>query len=78
MSFIWGAKPARVSLDTLNLPIRAGGLALPNLQCYYLAAQLTHVHWWGFPKMDIASVATQAAQVHSYEALINILYRNGP
>lgn len=74
-SFLWGA---RVSLDTFFLPIWAGGLALLNLQCYYLASQLTHVHWWGFPKLDIALVATQVAQVHSYEALINVLYRNGP
>lgn len=51
---------------------------MPDLQFNYLAAQLTYVHWWGFPKMDIASVATQTAQIHSYEALINILYRNGP
>lgn len=34
LSFLWGAKPARVSLDTLYLPIRAGGLALPDLLYY--------------------------------------------
>lgn len=38
---LWGSKPPRISLDTLHLPIQAGGLALPNLQCYYLASQLT-------------------------------------
>ena len=36
------------------------------------------MHWWGFPNLCIASVATQAALVHLFEGLINVLYRNGP
>lgn len=37
--FLWGSRPTSISLDTLYLPIQAGELALPNLQCYYLTSQ---------------------------------------
>lgn len=76
--FPWGSRLPGISLEMLYLPILAGGLALPSLQCYYLASQLTNIHWWFFPDLDFASVATEAALVQFYEALINVLYRNGP
>lgn len=75
-SFLWGTKPPRVSLDTLFLLVQASGLALPILQCYYLAAQLTHIHWCFFPQMDSALVEPQAALMNSLKALINVMYRN--
>lgn len=38
--FIWNDKKARLQLRLLYLPYERGGLRLPNLKCYYWAAQL--------------------------------------
>lgn len=53
-SFLWD------SLDTLKLPTQGGGLALPDLQSYFLAAQLTHIHARFFPNVPNAAVTTQS------------------
>uniref|UniRef100_A0A803JYP6 Reverse transcriptase domain-containing protein n=1 Tax=Xenopus tropicalis TaxID=8364 RepID=A0A803JYP6_XENTR len=41
--FIWGTSRARLRLSTLMRPRDKGGLALPDIHMYYLAAQLTHI-----------------------------------
>uniref|UniRef100_A0A803J592 Reverse transcriptase domain-containing protein n=1 Tax=Xenopus tropicalis TaxID=8364 RepID=A0A803J592_XENTR len=41
--FIWGTSRARLRLSTLMRPRDKGGLALPDMYMYYLAAQLTHI-----------------------------------
>lgn len=38
--FIWGGKKPRIKYTTLQVPKDQGGLALPNLQEYYYAAQI--------------------------------------
>ena len=43
---IWCGGRSRVSLETLKNPIAKGGLSLPDLECYYLAAQLQWVAKW--------------------------------
>lgn len=65
----------RMSLATLQLPSNRGGLALPNLRMYYLAAQLIYVHWSMFPQLNNAAAATEAAIVLLYETLSSFLYR---
>lgn len=57
--------------------MHGGRLALPNLQSYYLASQLIHIHGWFFPEIML-QWKSQATLMHLYEALINLLYRNGP
>lgn len=39
--FIWNNKKARLRLQLLYLPYERGGLQVPNLRWYYMAAQLT-------------------------------------
>ena len=40
---IWKGGQSRIKLQTLQLPIREGGMAVPHPQCYFLAAQLQHI-----------------------------------
>lgn len=40
---IWKGGQARISLQTLQLSTREGGLAVPHPQSYFLAAQLQHL-----------------------------------
>lgn len=42
-SFIWESKSPRISQQVLQLPYNDGGLNLPNLNIYFLAAQLTQI-----------------------------------
>lgn len=49
ISFIWNNKAARISIKVLYLPYNKGGLNLPNLKLYYLAAQLGQIHLWFLP-----------------------------
>ena len=44
--FIWGGKRPRIKYKTLQLPKEKGGLALPNLQEYYYAAQIRPLVCW--------------------------------
>ncbi|OCT94504.1 hypothetical protein XELAEV_18012177mg [Xenopus laevis] len=41
--FIWGKSRHRLGLSTLMRPMGEGGLSLPNMYNYFLAAQLTHL-----------------------------------
>uniref|UniRef100_A0A803JA29 Reverse transcriptase domain-containing protein n=1 Tax=Xenopus tropicalis TaxID=8364 RepID=A0A803JA29_XENTR len=42
-AFIWAKKPPRIRVNILQRSKRDGGLGLPNLWKYYIAAQLTHI-----------------------------------
>lgn len=74
-SFLWGNKAARVSLELLQLPVRRGVLAVPDLRLYYLAAQLVQVHWRMFPQLNNAAIAVEAVVATSYETLLNFSFR---
>ena len=39
-AFIWGSGRRRVALRTLQRPTADGGIAVPDFEAYYLAAQL--------------------------------------
>ena len=44
--FIWNDRKARLRLKLLYLPYERGGLQLPNLRWYYMAAQLTSASYY--------------------------------
>lgn len=44
--FIWNGKAPRVKYKTLQLPKHGGGMGLPNLKDYYLAAQIRPLMLW--------------------------------
>lgn len=44
--FVWNNKKARLRLRLLYLPYERGGLQLPNLRWYYIAAQLTSASYY--------------------------------
>lgn len=44
--FIWNGRKARLRLKLLYLPYERGGLQLPNLKWYYMAAQLTSASYY--------------------------------
>uniref|UniRef100_A0A672H408 Reverse transcriptase domain-containing protein n=1 Tax=Salarias fasciatus TaxID=181472 RepID=A0A672H408_SALFA len=44
--FIWSSKAPRVRYKTLQLPKASGGMGLPNLKDYYLAAQVKPLLLW--------------------------------
>lgn len=78
MTFLWGSKAARVSLEIVQLLVQRGGLAIPDLRLYYLASQLVFTHWRMFPQINNATVAVEAAAVTSYETLLNFYFREVP
>uniref|UniRef100_A0A803JDF7 Reverse transcriptase domain-containing protein n=1 Tax=Xenopus tropicalis TaxID=8364 RepID=A0A803JDF7_XENTR len=45
-AFIWGNKSPTLSRSTLNAPQEQLGLASPNYELYYLAAQCAHIANW--------------------------------
>uniref|UniRef100_A0A8C5GQ70 Reverse transcriptase domain-containing protein n=1 Tax=Gouania willdenowi TaxID=441366 RepID=A0A8C5GQ70_GOUWI len=47
--FIWARKKPRVKFTTLHLNKDRGGLSLPNLKEYYLAAQMRYIVCWCSP-----------------------------
>ena len=50
--FIWNGKKSRIKFTTLQLPKTKGGMALPNLREYFLAAQLRPVAYWCRPEYE--------------------------
>jgi len=44
--FVWGGKRPRICYATLQLLKDRGGMALPNLKEYFLAAQLRQLIYW--------------------------------
>ena len=47
--FIWAGKKPRIRYETLQLPKDKGGMGLPRLKEYYLAAQLRYLLCWCKP-----------------------------
>ncbi|XP_073497707.1 exosome complex component RRP46 isoform X1 [Phyllobates terribilis] len=47
-ALVWGKKQARIRLEILQRPKDEGGLALPNPEMYFLAAQSQHFRGWSF------------------------------
>uniref|UniRef100_A0A8P4GNT1 Reverse transcriptase zinc-binding domain-containing protein n=1 Tax=Dicentrarchus labrax TaxID=13489 RepID=A0A8P4GNT1_DICLA len=45
-TFLWASKPVRMRKKILQLPKRAGGLALPNFLHYYWAANIQKMLFW--------------------------------
>lgn len=45
-AFIWAGLTPRVAKAILQLPLSAGGLALPCCKQYYWAAVMVTVRWW--------------------------------
>ena len=45
-TFIWDDKKPRVKMKNLTMAKEKGGLALPNLKHYYMAAQMKHICIW--------------------------------
>lgn len=44
--FLWASKPVRIQKKILQLPKRAGGLALPNFLHYYWAGNIHKLLYW--------------------------------
>lgn len=53
------------------------GLQIPNLYIYYVAVQLSYAAWWLRADSNNAALVLEAALVGSYEALTNLVYREG-
>lgn len=54
-----------------------GGMALPDLRSYFMASQLSFLHWRLFPLTPNATSLLEAAVAISQETLQNMLYRKG-
>lgn len=50
--FIWEGKKPRIRYNTLQLPREEGGMALPCLRDFYVAAQLTPLILWCNPEYE--------------------------
>lgn len=74
-AFLWRGSSPRIAKSTLQLPVRCGGLALPNLLVYYWAAVLVTVRWWFEQSRANAAVCLEAAMVGSLKELGNLVYR---
>lgn len=75
--FLWKNQTPRLNRDTLKAPYEHGGLALPNMYIYYIAVQLSYASWWLRADANNPAVVLEAALVGSYEALANLVYREG-
>lgn len=75
--FIWAGLTPRVAKTALQLPLSAGGLALPCFKQYYWAAVLVTVSWWFTQSRNNTSVSVnlEAAILESYSALSNLVFR---
>lgn len=75
--FLWSNQALRLSRDTQKAPFDRGGLALPDLYIYYIVTQLSFASWWIRADSNNPAVVLEAALVGSYEALANLVYREG-
>uniref|UniRef100_A0A6I8T0L1 Reverse transcriptase domain-containing protein n=1 Tax=Xenopus tropicalis TaxID=8364 RepID=A0A6I8T0L1_XENTR len=73
--FLWAGDHPRLNIKILQAPSSGGGLALPNFNFYFLAAQLVYAHWWMVPNINNPAVVLEAATLGSYEALAKLPYR---
>ncbi|XP_041436080.1 uncharacterized protein fam189a2.S isoform X1 [Xenopus laevis] len=74
-NFLWAGEHPRLNFRVLQAPASGGGLALPNLKLYFLAAQLVYAHWWIVPDRSNSAVVLEAAVLGSFEALAKLPYR---
>lgn len=51
-SFVWGQNRHKLAWQTLKNPTDMGGVALPDLQDYYLASQLSHMYHFHTSEMQ--------------------------
>lgn len=65
----------RLARSTLCLPVRCGGLALPNFQTYFWAAILVSVRWWFVRSRSNAAVCLEATLLGSLSELGHLVYR---
>lgn len=63
-----------MALSTLQLPLGAGGLSLPNFQLYYWAAVLVIIRWWFLQPQDNPAVTLEVAIVGLYSTLSNLVF----
>lgn len=75
--FLWHKRVPRLHRNTLKAPVEHGGLALPDMYVYYVAIQLSYAAWWLRADANNPAVVLEAALVGSYEALANLVYREG-
>lgn len=61
--FIWNNRKARLRLKLLYLPYERGGLQLPNLRWYYMAAQLTAASYYFYTAAPTAWVNIEQESV---------------
>lgn len=47
------------------------------MHIYYVAVQLSHASWWLRADSNNPAMVLEAALIGSYEALVNLVYREG-
>uniref|UniRef100_A0A803JSY9 Reverse transcriptase domain-containing protein n=1 Tax=Xenopus tropicalis TaxID=8364 RepID=A0A803JSY9_XENTR len=68
-SFLWAGKQPRFSWKSLTAPLGKGGLQLPDMYLYHIAAQLSHIHPWFLPDAEDPNMALIATILGSLEAM---------
>lgn len=71
----YGGTLLRMTRSTLILPVRCGGLALPDLRVYFWATILVTVQWWFLHSRANAAVCLKAASLGSLQELKNLIYQ---
>uniref|UniRef100_A0A9J8AZK4 Reverse transcriptase domain-containing protein n=1 Tax=Cyprinus carpio carpio TaxID=630221 RepID=A0A9J8AZK4_CYPCA len=72
-SFIWGGKRPRICREFLEKPKKDGGLALPNLQNYYWAANLQKIiYWFQSPHIEWCEAEANSCKSTSLLVLITM------
>lgn len=77
VGFLLGSRSLRASMAILKLSVTMGGLALPDLWSYFLAAQLSFLHWRFFPQIPNATTLLESVVATSQGTLLNMVYRKG-
>lgn len=71
-TFMWNGAIPHLAKSTLHLPVKLGGLALPNFQIYFWAAVLVTTYWWFEGSHDNSAVYVEAACLGSLSDLQNL------
>uniref|UniRef100_A0A803JEC5 Reverse transcriptase domain-containing protein n=1 Tax=Xenopus tropicalis TaxID=8364 RepID=A0A803JEC5_XENTR len=74
--YVWANKTPRISWQRLAAPLQQGGLALPHFFFYYLASQISYLHWQFCPNPYNPNMALHASLLNSMEGLGNSPYRH--
>jgi len=71
LSYIWAGKPPRIQISILQRPKQDGGLALPNMQLYYWAANLQKLKtWYHSPDTNWCIIEASSCTSSSLPALL--------